>query len=322
MARAMKVVGEALALFDSGLCRQPQKAVLRGGEDAASEDNGRFNALFASLGVPARVAGMKWIASFPDNRSLGLPRASALLVLNSAQNGLPLAVMDGTLVSAVRTGAVTAIAAQFLAPRGARKVGVIGAGVQARTQVLGLVTALPGLEEIAIANRSQEGAEVLAAECYERWGIRARAVSSPAGALAEADIALTVTTAHEPVMRARDIKPGALSIQLAGNECEFDVLRQCDKIVTDNWDVIKHRGIMTPALMHAQGLLQDEHIYGSVGELVLGRKPGREHDHERIHLAHMGMGVCDVALAWCIYQAACCSGVGQRLRLWKRPFWA
>jgi N-[(2S)-2-amino-2-carboxyethyl]-L-glutamate dehydrogenase len=98
------------------------------------------------------------------------------------------------------------------------------------------------------------------------------------------------------------------------------VIKQCAKIVTDDWETVKHRGIMTPAIMYQQGLLQDQDIYGNVGELILGTKAGREND-ERIHYCHMGMGVDDVALASSIYGTACERGLGLRLPLWRKPFW-
>jgi len=114
-------------------------------------------------------------------------------------------------------------------------------------------------------------------------------------------------------MRAEHVKPGALTVQLSHHECEFDVVSQCQKIVVDNWDVVTHRGTVTPAIMHAEGLLHDEDIYATLGELILGRKPGRENDGERIHFVHQGMGVEDVALAQHIYRTACERGLGQRL---------
>lgn len=91
--------------------------------------------------------------------------------------------------------------------------------------------------------------------------------------------------------------------------------------MVDDWEVVKHRGIMTPAIMHQQGLLHDHDIHANLGELVLGTKPGREHDRERIHYAHMGMGVDDVALAWAVYRTACERGLGIRLPLWREPLW-
>lgn len=321
MPRAMDVVGQAQALFAKGEVRHPHKVVLRQRDTAESEEQGRFNALFASIGGPMRAIGMKWIGSFPANRERGLPRASALIILNCPDTGMPVAVMDGTLISAMRTGAMTALGVRYLAPRNTRKIGVVGAGVQSRTQILGLYTVVPQVEEIALVNRELSRAEALADECRQRWGAPVRAVDTVEEALADADIALTITTASEPLLFARQIKPGALTVQLAGHECEFGVIQQCRKIVTDDWDVVKHRGIMTPALMHQQGLLHDSDIYASLGELILGTKAGRENDNERIHYAHMGMGLDDVALAWAVYQTACQRHLGIRLPLWREPLW-
>jgi N-[(2S)-2-amino-2-carboxyethyl]-L-glutamate dehydrogenase len=321
MPRAMEVVGWAQGLFVQGQVRHPHKVVLRQGDTAESEEQGRFNALFASIGGPVRAMGMKWIGSFPANRERGLPRASALIILNSPETGMPVAVMDGTLISAMRTGAMTALGVRYLAPRKTRKIGMIGAGVQSRTQILGLFTALPEIEEIALANRDMAKAEAVADECHKCWGAPVHAVETTDEALADADVALTITTANEPLIFARQIKPGALTVQLAGHECEFGVIQQCRKIVTDDWDVVKHRGIMTPAIMHQEGLLADSDIHANIGELILGIKPGRENDDERIHYAHMGMGVDDVALASAVYQTARQRGLGIRLPLWREPLW-
>ena len=85
-----------------------------------------------------------------------------------------------------------------------------------------------------------------------------RVVATIDEALTDADVAIAVTTAQQPVMLARHIKPGALTIQLAGHECDFSVIKQCTKIVADDWETVKHRGIMTPAIMYQQGLLQDQ----------------------------------------------------------------
>lgn len=321
MRRAMEAVGEAQAMFAKGAVRQPRKVVLRNEETAESEEQGRFNGLFASIDVPVRCMGMKWIGSFPANRKLGLPRASALIILNCPRTGVPLALMDGTLVNAMRTGAMTGLGVHYLAPKKTRKVGIIGAGVQSRTQILGLYTELPQLEEIALFGRQISQAEAVAEDCRRRWDAPVRVVQTVDEALVDADVALTVTTAREPIMFARHIKPGALTVQLAGHECEFAVIQQCDKIFTDDWDVVQHRGIMTPAIMHQQGFLSEHDIYASLGELILGKKPGRQNDEERIHYCHMGMGINDVALAWAVYETARERNLGVKLPLWQDPLW-
>jgi len=321
MTRAMEVVGRAMAAYERGTVRQPSKMVLRNGNDAGSEVAGRINGLCALLTEEPRSMGMKWVASFPHNRESGMPRASALLILNSPDTGLPIALMDGTIISAMRTGACTGLGARFLAPRNTRKIGIVGAGVQARTQLLGLHTALPQAEQIAVWNRTRAHGEAFVDECRRRWNAPVVLMDTIAEALTDADVVLTITTADEPIIPARYIKPGALTIQLSGHECEFELVQQCSKIVVNNWDACKHRGIRTPAVMYKAGLLRDEDIYCSLGDLLLGRKPGRENEQERIHFTPDGMGLTDVALAFDVYERASARGFGQRLRLWNEPIW-
>jgi len=320
MRRAIDVVGAAQARFAKGEVREPHKVVLRNADNAECEEQGRFNGLAASIGMPPECLGMKWVASFPANRSVGLPRATAMIILNCPRSGVPLAVMEGSLISAMRTGAMTGLGARYLAGATTRKIGIIGAGVQSRAQILGLWTQLPQVEEIALFGRTISHAEEVADDSRRQWSAPVRVAQTIDEALADADVALTVTTAQQPLMLARHIKPGALTVQLAGHECEFAVIQQCSKIVADDWETVKHRGIMTAAIMHHQGLLHDEDIYANLGELILGNKPGRE-GGERIHYCHMGMGVDDVALAWAIYKTARERNLGIPLPLWRRPLW-
>ncbi len=257
MHRAIAVVGAAQAKFARGEVREPHKVVLRDADNAECEEQGRFNGLAASIGMPPECLGLKWVASFPANRRLGLPRATALIILNCPRTGVPMALMEGSLISAIRTGAMTGLGAGYLAPKKARKIGIIGSGVQSRAQILGLWTQLPQVEEIALFGRTISRAEEVAEYSRREWGAPVRVAQTVDEALADADVALTVTTAQQPLMLARHIKPGALSIQLAGHECEFAVIQQCSKIVTDDWGTVKHRGIMTPAIMQQRGLLRD-----------------------------------------------------------------
>jgi ornithine cyclodeaminase len=322
MDRAMQVVSDAILAHALRQVRQPSKMVLRRGDDPQSELDGRINGLCAMLDNGSRCMGLKWIASFPHNRERGLPRASALIILNSPDTGFPIAVMDGALISAVRTGAFTALGAKHLAPRHTRKIGIIGAGVQARTQAWGLLRAIPNVEQISVYNRTRERAELLAKELKCQWNAPVVIADSIREALRDADVALTVTSSLEPIISPEYIKPGATTIQLAGHECEFGVISQCSKIVVDDWEVLKHRGISSPAMMHAQGLLDDASIYATLGQLLLGQKRGRENESERIHFVHIGMGTCDVALAFSVYRRACELNLGQTLRLWEKPLWA
>lgn len=321
MEAAMAAVGAALAAWQGGRARQPHKIVLRAGEDHGSESRWRINGLSGAIGEPVEALGMKWIASFPPNRQQGLPRASGLLILNSPENGLPLALMDATLISAVRTGAITGLGLRYLAPRGAQRAVVVGAGVQARTQVLAVATACPQLELITVVHPRREAAEACAADCRQHWRVPVRASTALEAVVAEADIAITATTADEPILRGAMIKPGALTVQIAGHECDFELVAGCSKIVCDDWETIKHRGITTPARMHAAGLLGDERIHANLPQVLTGERAGREGEGERIHFAHIGLGLDDIALGAQLYARARELGLGQWLRLWRAPMW-
>ena len=135
------------------------------------------------------------------------------------------------------------------------------------------------------------------------------------------DLALVATTAHQPLMKGEWLSPGMLTIQFSGHECDFEVIRRARKLVCDQWETVKHRGITTPAIMHNQGLLDDSSIYADLGEIVTGKKPGRETPDELIHFAAIGLGVNDVAVASMVFDTATKKGIGTPLSLWKSPMW-
>ena len=140
----IETVAEALRLHARGETILPHKPTIRWSEDLDSEEReGRIMAMPAYVGGSFDVAGLKWIPSVPSNPSRGLPRGIGLIVLTARETGLPLAIMDGTVVSAMRTAAVTGIACRLLAPPEARVAALLGAGAQAGTQLLALEHELP-----------------------------------------------------------------------------------------------------------------------------------------------------------------------------------
>ena len=139
MAACMETIAETLALHWNGETIAPPKAAIHWSSDIDSDEKeGRIMAMPAYVGGSTRMAGLKWIPSVPSNPARGLPRGIGLIVLSDPDTGLPLAVLEGTVCSAMRTGAVSGIAAGLLARPGARKLALIGTGVQAQTQWLAL----------------------------------------------------------------------------------------------------------------------------------------------------------------------------------------
>jgi ornithine cyclodeaminase len=322
MSRAMDRVERALSLLEDGQCVDPPKSVLRWSDDPNMESvRGRVNFLAAYIGGDMDVLGMKWIGSFPANRDKGIPRATALIVLNDPHTGVPIALIEGSIISAVRTGAITGIAAKYLARPDTSSIGIIGTGVQSRTQLLALCAVLENVREVRVYNRTRERADRFAAEMGQRTGRTITVVDSAEAAVRGLDLALVATTAHEPLMKGEWLSPGMLTVQFSGDECDFEVVRRAQKIVCDQWETVKHRGITTPAVMHRQGLLDDSRIHADLGEIVNGKKTGRESRDELIHFAAIGLGVSDVAVGSMVYDTALKSGIGTRLSLWQSPLW-
>jgi ornithine cyclodeaminase len=322
MAAAVADVETVFRLHAAGEYALPEKVVLTWDEPQPGQLDNHINTMPGYIGGPFHMAGLKTIASFPQNPSRhGLPRASALIVLNDPETGLPLAVMDGTLISAVRTGAATGVAARYLAREDVRQVGLIGAGVQSRTQLMALKVVRPGITTALVFDMDRERARSFAEEMGRQLGIEVEVADSPETVARQAEVLVTATTTTRPIVRRGWLQPGTLYAHIAGYECEYAVIRAADKVLVDDWHQVKHRMYSTVALMWRDGLFRDEDLYGELGEVVSGRKPGRESDAEIILFSPIGMGIHDIAVATRIYRRARVEGIGQEWRLWEKPVW-
>jgi ornithine cyclodeaminase/alanine dehydrogenase-like protein (mu-crystallin family) len=320
MRMTIEAVEKAFRLFSEDKVVLPNKIVME--LPPGERERGRMNGLAAYMGGGWEVAGIKWIPGFPSNPSTrNLPRASALIILNDTNTGMPLAVMDGTLLSAMRTGAVGGLGARYLGREDSEVAALIGMGVQARTQAMALAETLPNLKEIRGYSRTKYKADKVAEEIRELTGIRTIVASSPRDAIEDADIIDTATCANEPIVKNAWIKKGSLFVHVGSYmEEEYEVVLQSDKIVVSDWETVKHRK-MVLARMYNEGLLTDDDIYANLDEIVSGKKAGREKREERIFFAAGGMAHEDIAIASMVYERAKAQGIGQRLRLWNHPLW-
>lgn len=312
MAMAMEAVEEAFRLHHEGKTILPAKTVL----DLDERERGRGNAMPAYVGGDYEVFGIKWISGFPKNpQRHGLPRGIGLFILNDSWTGAPLAVMDCTLLSAMRTGAVTGVGAKYLARRDARVVAMIGAGVQARTQLQALQVALPELEVVRVYDVRHEAAEKYAHDMTLQLDLDVRPVNSAERAVVGADVVVTVTVADEPIVKDAWMKEGSYFAAVGSyQEEEFAVVANSDKVFVDGLEHVLHRGTPVIALMVAQGTL-DERRIGELGAVICGELPGRETPDERIFFSPIGMGTEDVCVCYKAYTLAQEMGVGTRLPL-------
>jgi ornithine cyclodeaminase len=318
MAMAMEAVEEAFRLHHQGKTILPAKTVL----DLDERQRGRGNAMPAYVGGEYEVFGIKWISGFPKNPARhGLPRGIGLFILNDSWTGVPLAVMDCTLLSAMRTGAVTGVGAKYFARRDASVVAMIGAGVQARTQLQALHVALPELEVVRVYDVRHEAAEKYAHDMTLELDVDVRPVDSPERAVRGADVVVTVTVADEPIVKDAWMKKGSYFAAVGSyQEEEFAVVANSDKVFVDGLEHVLHRSTPVVALMVARGTL-DEHRIGELGAVICGDLPGRETPDERIFFSPIGMGTEDVCVCHKAYKLALEKGVGTRLQLFGgEPF--
>ena len=312
MALALDVVENVLSLHARGKVNLPSKVVL----DMDERRHGRINAMPAYVGGDVKMCGVKWVAGFPNNPVRhGLPRANALIILNDPGTGLPLAIMEGTRISALRTGAVTGVGARYLAREDSRSIGLIGAGVQARTQIEAVKLILPQIDEISVFDIRREAAAELKAWCRENYhDIVVTVAQSPEHAVVGADIVITATVADEPIVKAGWLKEGVLFVHVGSyQEEEEAVVLQADKVVVDIWEEVLHRHTPLLARMFEAGTIDGSRIYADISEIINKDKPGREDDRERIFFSPLGLGSEDIALAAEIYGRAVELKLGQPL---------
>ena len=312
MALAVECVEQVLSMHERDMVKMPPKAIL----DLDERRHGRINAMPAYVGGEVHLCGIKWIAGFPNNpRRHGLPRANALIILNDPETGLPLAILEGTRISALRTGAVTGVGAKYLARQDSRSVALVGAGVQSWTQLEALCHVLPAIDHVRVFDIRRQAAEQFVGRCHRRWeNLSAAIAESAQDAVRDADVVVTATVADEPIVKARWLAPGVFFAHVGSyQEEEQAVILEADKVVVDVWEEVLHRGTPLLARMYREGRIDASRIHANIGEIINGHRPGRETREERVFFSPLGLGSEDIALAARIYRRAARMQLGRRL---------
>ena len=300
MDLAVAAVESAFAAFGRGEATMPPKVYL-----SVEDHDGDFRAMPARLG---NSAGIKWVNVHSQNRKrYGLPTVMAVYVLNDPSNAFPLAVMDGTSLTALRTGAAGGVASRHLARPDPQTISFIGCGVQARTLYAAHRVVFDGFEAI-VHDRNPETAAEFAAEI----GGRVETLEIAAGA----DIVCTATPARTPFVRAEWVKPGAhinaMGADAPGKqELEPDLLRSAAVYIDDIHQAEGSGEINVPL---ARGELVIDDIAGTLGEVVAGSLPRPPHDATTV-FDSTGLAIQDVALARAIYDQASARDVGIEIDL-------
>ena len=261
------------------------------------------------------LAGVKIVNVHAANPKIGLPTVMALLTLISPKNGVPLAIMGATFLTAMRTGAAGALAAKHLARQDSRVVGMIGAGVQAKTQLLGLSRHFK-IEQVKVFDTSQERSQSLEKNGREFLDCEYLISAKPQEAC-QCDILVTTTPSRSPVVKDDWILPGthinAIGADAKGKQELQSTLTKRSKVFVDDRAQATHSGEVNVPI--SEGILLPEEIYAQIGEVLTGKKPGRKSDTEITIFDSTGLGIQDVATGSAVYEKALQTRRGKKLLL-------
>ncbi|GAA0530598.1 2,3-diaminopropionate biosynthesis protein SbnB [Saccharopolyspora subtropica] len=311
----VQALRDGLIAHAEGRTVQPLKPYLRAaGEGGHIAD--RIIAMPAHVGEPG-LSGIKWIGSKHDNPTRrGLERASALIVLNDPSSNYPVAVLEGSLISAWRTAGVTCLAARHLARQGFTDVALVGCGLIGRTQVEALLQQFGHIEVAHLYDQRPEAAHALAERITrEHPAVKARVADSAEDAVRAGDLVVPCTVTSEPYIPLAWIKRGALVCNVSIMDVHKDVFLGADKVVVDDWEQSNREKKIINQLV-LEGAFSREQLHAELGEVLAGTRPGRENDDEIILLNPMGMAVEDIACAGAVYERARSQGVGTWLDLY------
>jgi len=299
----------------------------------------RFMAMPAYLGGTFDMAGMKWYGSNTDNKSKGLPRSVLMMMLNDKETALPICLMSANLLSAYRTGAMPGVGARYLAKKDTRVAGIIGPGVMGKTALHSFACTCPSLDTVKVKGRGEASmarfVEFVKTHCPQIKNIEV--VDTMEEAVRGSDVVCVATSSpvavkDYPYIEEEWIKKGALLCLPATVNFDDDFLAKRCKLVVDNMQLYEAWAEEYPhptfgpitiigskfTDMAHEGKIDPLQIH-DLGDIIIGKKPGRENDDEIIVYSIGGMPVEDVAWGKIVYENAVKMGIGTMLNLWDVP---
>ena len=277
---------------------------------------GHFNVLRGVV-HPLGLAGVKVVGDFVNNYEVGLPSEIGLLTLFDPSTGVPLAIINATAITEMRTGAVTALGAKYLARKGSKVLGHIGARGTSYWNIR-LLNHFFDFDEIRVHSKRAESREALAEKLSKELAKPVIAVSDWEACVRSADIVVEASRLEkpQPLLKTEWIKPGALVIPYGTmSAVDLSLTDIMDKVVVDDWGQCR-KGLPFGALREHvdSGKLTELTLHAELGQIVARSKPGRESDEETILFWHRGLSLSDIALGSALLHKAKANSIGQTLR--------
>lgn len=302
-------------------------------------DDRRFMAMPAYIGGSIDLMGMKWYGSNSANRQIGLPRSILTVMLNDKTTGAPLALMSANLLSAYRTGAIPGVGAKYLAVKNASVCSICGPGVMGKTSLAAIISACPGIKKVKVKGRGRASLEAFIEYARKEYPSleNIEAVDTVEELIRDSDVISFANSGNTdpttyPLVKGEWIKPGALIIGVSCFELDSGFMADKCKLVVDNTQLYEAWAEEFPYpsfganniigskftdMIH-DGIIEKSQMY-DLGDIINGKKTGRDNDEQIIIFSVGGMPVEDVAWGKVCYERAKKMGLGTKLRLWEKP---
>lgn len=280
-----------------------------------------FNSMPCYIGGDIHVAGIKWACEAKGNLEVeGLPWGIDSIILSDPDTVLPVAYMDGTLITAMRTSAVGGVFAKYTAPKGCKTAALIGAGVIGRTMIMAICESVPTLEEILLVDLNLEKAQGLVEEFKDVYpNVKITPSTDIAAAATKAPLIVTQTTAGKDLILPEMVQKGNTVINMSG-DVSIEVMRMADQIFVDYFTQMLHNNIRGIVTLAETGELTQENVV-EMKDLATAAHPGRKNNDETLYCGSMGFAALDIMVANTMYQNAKKMGLGQKLLLWDKSLW-
>lgn len=310
MDDAIEVVEEAFKELAVGSAHMPVRQVIK-------IQNGTVGFMPAYL-QGMNAVGVKVVSLFAQNPTKhNLPTTLAVVLLTNPENGTLLAIMDGTFLTAMRTGAASGVATKYLSRKDAAELGVIGTGVQARTQVAAVCRVRP-IEKVKAYDVIPTRRESFCKEIAKTYKVTVQGVETCEDAARGSDIIITCSTSKTPVLNGAWLEEGTHVNAIGSHapdarELDSAVIKKAKLVVDSREAALKEAGdILIPI---SEGLITADHIYAELGEVVAGKKLGRQNDSEITIFKSQGLAIQDVSTAMKTYELAKKKKIGKNLTL-------
>lgn len=297
MTEAIEAVEQAYVEFYNGQAVVPTRIMM-----SVPRHQGRLAVMPAYL-AETDVLATKIVTGYENNRKLKLPYILALIIVSDSRTGSPLAIMDGEYITALKTAAASGVATAQLASPDAKVLGIVGAGVQARSHLWALKE-VTGIENVLVCSSSEESSHRFKEEMEDRFNVGIQPQNSPRAVVDGSDILVTATNCNNPVVSASWLRRG-MHVNIIDCHNSLDTAAIEGATV-----VVESREAFLHAMVEEQRITLKEPIYGEIGEIITGAKKGRRDSSEITVYKSVGIAVQDAAIAARVYRKALESGVG------------